>query len=532
MHRNLLKLIVVLSGITFIVSCSGGADKYSIAVPKDAAFVLHINGPALSQKISWEDIKNSSWFKEIYAESQDDSLAKRLLDDPENTGVNLQEHLVTFMKRSGRNGYMAFEGSVKDVNAFENFLKKVEKNATVSKDGDINILAKDGSVITWNSDRFIAISRISSAAFSSYRSSGALTTDSLVKYAKELYALKGDQNLFSDKRFASLMNETGDMHFWVSPEHAYGEEMAGALNMFRFGDIMQGNATAMSVNFENGKITAKSKTYYNKDLAKLLEKYKSKKIDASLLTRIPSQDIVGVLAFNYPPEGIKELLKLFGLDGIANEGLSRLNYSLDEFVKAYKGDVVLAFTDFQLKKADFPELKGSNGEPIELPETRDFKVLFAASVRDKASFEKLVSNLRSTFEEEGGSRMGMPPVSFSTNEEWFAAGNSVDQVNQFLAGGDNKWSMAGRLSGHTTLFYLDLQKVMKLFASDPATKTGATVNESMKVWENIIATTGDVTDNTVTGEFEVNLVDKNTNALKQISQWADRVAMLNKNTAF
>jgi len=128
--------------------------------------------------------------------------------------------------------------------------------------------------------------------------------------------------------------------------------------------------------------------------------------------------------------------------------------------------------------------------------------------------------------------MGMPPVSFSTNEEWFAAGNSVDQVNQFLAGGDNKWSMAGRLSGHTTLFYLDLQKVMKLFASDPATKTGATVNESMKVWENIIATTGDVTDNTVTGEFEVNLVDKNTNALKQISQWADRVAMLNKNTAF
>jgi len=66
--------------------------------------------------------------------------------------------------------------------------------------------------------------------------------------------LKGDQNLFSDKRFASLMNETGDMHFWVSPEHAYGEEMAGALNMFRFGDIMQGNATAMSVNFENGKI--------------------------------------------------------------------------------------------------------------------------------------------------------------------------------------------------------------------------------------------------------------------------------------
>lgn len=73
------------------------------------------------------------------------------------------------------------------------------------------------------------------------------------------------------------MNETGDMHFWVSPEHAYGEEMAGALNMFRFGDIMQGNATAMSVNFENGKITAKSKTYYNKDLAKLLEKYKSKK---------------------------------------------------------------------------------------------------------------------------------------------------------------------------------------------------------------------------------------------------------------
>ena len=63
MRRNLLIPVAFVTGM-FAVSCSSG-DKHAIAVPKEAAFVFHINGPSLSSKLSWADIKATSWFKEM-----------------------------------------------------------------------------------------------------------------------------------------------------------------------------------------------------------------------------------------------------------------------------------------------------------------------------------------------------------------------------------------------------------------------------------------------------------------------------------
>lgn len=542
MYRNLLSL-AILAGITIFVSCSGGADKHAIAIPKDAAFVMHINAPALSQKISWEEIKSTNWFSKLYAEAEGDTIAKGMLDNPESTGINLQEDLVSFAKRRGRSGYFSFQGTLKDAAAFETFMKKVVKNATASKDGDINILAGDGKIVTWNANRFVMIGSTPDQrdfpmfddenAFRSSRPGAEFTTDSLVKFAKELYTLSGDNSLYNDKRFANLMKEPGDMHFWFSAEHAAAGGLGGAASMLKISTLTEGTVAAFSVNFENGKITGKSKSYYNKELSKLVEKYRMKNIEASTLSRIPSQDIVGLITFNYPPEGLKEFFRVIGVDGIVNEGLGRVNFTMDEFIKANKGDILLAFTDLSMKEAS-GDVTMSMDDMMIAPRVPDFKVLFAASIRDKASFEKLVSTLRSQMGDDASRKAGLPDVSFSMNDNWFAAGNSVEMVNQFLAGGDNKWSLAGKLGGHPSIFYLDMQKCMKPFAGDSTdnTERAAMLRESMRMWENIIGTGGDLVDGALIGDFEVNLVDKNTNALKQLNQWADKMSALDNKKAF
>ncbi|RYF86918.1 MAG: hypothetical protein EON98_02200 [Chitinophagaceae bacterium] len=75
----ILSLLAAL--VIVLASCKGG-NKANLAIPKDAAMVFHINAKSLSSKLTWDEIKGTTWFKEAYEESKD-SFAKKLMDNPE-----------------------------------------------------------------------------------------------------------------------------------------------------------------------------------------------------------------------------------------------------------------------------------------------------------------------------------------------------------------------------------------------------------------------------------------------------------------
>lgn len=532
-RTSLLGLLAI--ALVLIVSC-GTADKSGIAVPKDAGIVIHINTSSLSSKLTWKEIQQTNWFKEAYAEA-DDSLAKKLLDNPDNSGVNTETDLAFFVKRQGKNGYGVFEGGLKDAAAFEAFNKKMKPQATASKDGDLNILklGNDG-VATWKDNKFIYVfdapmgntSRFSEDGSSS--GSAPLTADSLIKFAKELYDLKGDNSLTNDDKFASLLKEAGDVHLWLNSENLYGDALGGVLSTMKIGDLMKGNVSAMTLVFDNGKIEVKAKSYYNKEMGKLLEKYKMKNLDADALARIPSDNVTGVLAWNYPPEGLKEFLKLGGLDGMTNGFLGEMGYSIDEFVKANKGDLLVAVTDFNIKseQVTYPSYEEGGAPYTYTKTTPDMKVLFAVSINDKPAFDKMVGIIKAKVGDvpEGS----MPKISYSLNDKWFAAGNAEDQVNKFLAGGaNNKQPFIGKISGHPFGMYVDLQKILKTSeAASTDSSTKVVLAESVKMWQDILATGGEINDGAMSSHFEINLVDKNTNSLKQLNQYADKLAATRK----
>jgi len=522
--------------LLLITSCSSG-DKSAIAIPKDAGFVLYVNTSSLSSKLSWKEIQQTNWFKEAYDEA-DDSLAKKLLTDPDNSGVNTDADLVMFVKRQGKNGYAVFSGGLKDAAAFEAFNKKMRPKATASKDGDLNVLSlESGTIATWKDNRFIYVFDAPmgnyARGFSNEDGSEGpkrLTKDSLINFAKGLYDLKSSNSLTSEDKFSSLLKENGDVHIWVNSENLSGNVLGDMFSITKLSDLTKGNATGMTLTFDNGKIDVKSKSYYNEKVAELLEKYKMKNIDADALARIPSENLVGVMSWNYPPEGLKEFLKLGGLDGMANGFLGEAGYSIDEFVKANKGDVLVAVSDFELKttQGTYPSYE-EGGAPIPYTKTDpSVKVLFAVSINDKPAFDKMIGVIKA--------KMGPMAddttfkITYSLNDKWFAAGNSAEQVNKFLAGGaNNKHAAISKLAGHPGGMYVDLQKILK--TSEAATTdstTKAVLAESVKMWEDIIATGGEFSNGTLTGHFEINLVDKSTNSLKQLNQYGDKLAATRK----
>ncbi len=540
MQRKPLFLVLAMA-VLLITACGRNDQSSGLAVPKDAAIVVHLNTPSLSAKLSWQEIKQTNWFKEMY-EKADDSLAKKLMDDPANSGINTDMDLVYFMKRNGQNGYIAFEGLLKDPAAFEAFTKKISDNASSSKSGDINIVASHHGVATWMGNRFVFLADAPFGRMGKYYAPpmsdsdslgqnenappAGYPTDSLVKFAKEIYELKGDNNLENDRKYASLLKEKGDVHFWMNAEPMYGDMLSGALSMMKFSTLLQGNISTATVSFDNGKISASSRSYYNSELAKVYEKYRMKNLDADALSRIPSQNIVGVFTMNYPPEGLKEFLKVIGVDGFVNGFLGQNGYSMDEFVKANKGDVLFSVSDFEVKPQTAPVPSEGGGPSNYERKEPSMKVLFGVSINDKPAFDKLIGVAKGKLGDMQG-----PRISYELNDKWFAAGTSEEQVKQFVHGGGpgNKQPFIARLTGHPAGFYLDIQKVLKpLEASTGDSSSRVALNESLRFWEDVVATGGELKDGAILGNFEVNLVDKNTNSLKQLNQYADRMAATRK----
>src|SRR5688572_25944276 len=136
--RALIGLCSALALTVLLYSCSS-ADKNALPVPKDAAFVLHLNAKSLTSKLTWDEIKQTNWFKEGQA-SATDSFMKQLLNDPETSGIDTKDDLVFFVKRvTAQEGFAVFAGHVKDAAAFEAFNKKISDGAaaTATKEGDM-----------------------------------------------------------------------------------------------------------------------------------------------------------------------------------------------------------------------------------------------------------------------------------------------------------------------------------------------------------------------------------------------------------
>jgi hypothetical protein len=535
------RLTIYLIPLLLIVfsSCS---NKSSVPVPVDAAFVLHIDGKSLHSKLSWEEFKQGELYKSIYENLRFDKDIRKLIENPDSTGIDIQSDAFLFVTARGRGGYTGFTCSLKDEKTFANLVKEEWGKNVSSTIGDITVMKDDNVVVSWNPKRAVVIINTPlGAAYSPFSELGKeggsggnsrrydFPYDSLEKFALEVYSAKGSRSLGSNKRFSSMMNESGDAHFWVNPGNMYGASLGVILGMLpKAGVLLQDNATAATLNFENGKISVDAKSYYNKELTALYKKYSMKNLDEDMLKKIPSSDVAAVIAANYPPEGLKEFLVLLGVDGIINMFLGQMNYSLDEFVKANKGDILFAATDFAIRQT-FVKY-GEGKDTMSYPTTKPgVKLLFASSINDKASFEKLMGLLQKKIDEEAPSvfKGAASNIPYRLVDNWFIAGSDSVMINSFGNSSSNH-SFISRISGHPIGGFADIQKFINGSRAAYSRDSLATAmaDESVKFWQDLIFYGGEFKDDATLSHLEINLVDKTGNSLKQLNSYLGKVAAI------
>lgn len=517
-------LTVVTALVLLFASCKNKISS-DLSIPKDAAFVFHINSSSLASKLSLEEIKSSGWFKEMY-QNANDAYAQKLMNNPDSSGIDIRKDFAFFMQRRGSGSYGVFEGSVKDAAAFEALLKRMTSAEQTEKSGEWNLLSPDNStVITWNNSRFAVITDMPMGNMNPMAQGMGMGetkrfgSDSLKVFIKEVMDTKSDNSLFDDKRFASLVKETGDMHIWTNSSPLYSD-ISGMLSMMKAGSLLTDNVSASTLVFDEGKITVSSKSYLNKEMQKLIEKWDSKKVETAVINRIPSENIIGVIAANVDPKSLQEFFKAVGFDGIINMMLAKQNISMNEMFAATKGQFVLAFSDLSMQNQTVTLPGDEGGEAYTYTKQNpDFNVLFATNVNQKPSFQNLLNALTAN--------VPTPPFSYKLNDDWFAAANKTETVDGFLAGKGSNKAFADKISGHPIGMYFDMQRLLKTnFSNEPAARS--MLSEAAATWQDVIATGGEMKDGAVIGEFVINMVDKKTNSLKQMNRFIEKMYQSSK----
>jgi hypothetical protein len=333
--------------------------------------------------------------------------------------------------------------------------------------------------------------------------------------AKRIFNSKRDSLLITDDRFASMMQDNGDIHFWTNAESLSEDNpYLGMLSLLRTEIYFHETVTAATVTFENGKIIAHSRMYSNKEMSELFKKYSGTSFNSDMVQRIPGDNVVGLLAANYKPEGLKEFLKLGGLDGFVNGFLGDYHITLDEVVAATKGDLLVA-VDLSTKKTKVSLGAGMDSLPID---KSSINVLLAMSVNNRAPFQKLIDA-----GEKLNSSGGLPiSVTFKLNNDFFVAGNDAAAVDEFLKGSSHNIPFLSKISGHPIGFYLDLKKMMSSTNRD--TVEGDFMTTSAKMWKDLVFTGGEFKDNAVQQDVEINLIDQNTNSLQQLNSYFEKLS--------
>lgn len=527
--RFSLPLILLLA--VFAVSCSK-KNKEGKYIPKDAAVAVHINGAGLSAKLPWEEIKGTELFKEISTDSNITGFVKQVLENPENSGIDIKTDMVFFLKKDSLGGYAAFCGTVKDAEKFKSFnLSLAEKGVESEKDG-IKFISKPEVCIGWNKEKFVYVTNVPDISPGKYiignggNSSYKEGNRDITKTCKEVFDIKEDASLGKDEKFSELVKTTGDLHFWINSEELNKNGAAASgLKMLNIDmeKLYKGSVTTATVNFENGQILIDTKNYAGKEITELWKKY-SGKVDESMLKRIAAKDVAAVIALNFKPEGIKELVKLMGVEGYANMGLAFMGFTLDDFVKANKGDVVLAVSDF---KAALPDSVADGMVESSLFSSKP-TVVFGTSVGDKDAFNKLIKAGEKLGKDVPSGTAGQ--VAYNNNGSYFAIGNSKDAVDKFVSGGNNNFDFISKISGQSFGGYFNIGYILKSFANESSRDSSAKAvyDASVAFWDNVYLKGGDYNDGGTTSHIEVNLVDKSTNSLKQLNKYISTMGLIAK----
>ncbi len=537
MQTRHFNFLITAAAMVLFASCTN-TNTPGRLIPKDAAVVVLVDGKSLSAKLPWAEIKENPLFKQAFSDSTLPPYIKALLDNPESSGIDTRADLILFVQKDSSGSYIGFEGSIKDAALFKTFnLQTTGKRGAIEKDG-VNYISKAPTCVGWSKEKFVYVfdapemrqmDQLSKRMQMDSITLAPKMPRDIEAACKAIFGLSENNSLAKNEKFTGLVKGTGDMRLWINSEVLYdAATMPSALAMLNLEKLYKGSLTTATINFDNGKISMDARSYAGDELTSLYKKYSGGKINEDMLKRMPGKDINGILAINFKPQGLQELIKLLGVDGFVSIGLKEFGFTMDDFIKANKGDIAVGVSDLKIAADTMQSkylLNDEDAFATAIPKPQ-FNFIFSVSIGDKDAFNKLIG----AGQKIGGRFLNTQnsPFQFGSNGTYFAISNTKENADKYLAGNNSNFDFISKISGQPFGGYLNLQSLMKVFESGAAKDSAGKVayGASLKMWDNILWKGGEMNADAMIQSVEINLMDKNTNSLKQLNQYAAKLSLL------
>lgn len=537
--KSFLKLSFVGVVALLMSSCSK-KNEVGKMIPENAMFVAQLNLKSLGNKLSWKEVQQTDIYKKALGDSAMAGWRKTLLENPSTSGIDFDAGIVLFTAERNGSKYFAAEGKIKNQSDFDQFNKNFS-NGTVTKDGEVNELPlQNKAMVGWKDKQFIYLLNAPDKMLKTGRRNDSMNiqdnnpqVERSIEFpalCKNLFSLKADSSLAKNDRFSALLKETGDIHVYQNTDAMISSSRSmGMLGMLKLDAFTKGNASTYTIDFDKGKIDVAQKMFVSQQLTDIAKKYMGNSVNMDMIKKIPSSKILGLLAFNFKPEGITEMIKLTGVDGMINSYTQPMGFNLDDFSKATNGDWLLAFTDFKMNMTDSSQATG-NGQTInEKDLSPTFNYIFSTGIDDKARLEKILNAAKKTTTQMGKDSI----INYVMSDKLFAQSNHTAFANQYINGNANTtFDFDSKISGHPVAFYLDLHEMLSQFKSWNITKPGRKemLDESLKFWNNVISSGGEFDNGGFNFKTEVNLLNKDSNSLQQLNTYLNHLFIIHEKT--
>ena len=288
--------------------------------------------------------------------------------------------------------------------------------------------------------------------------------------------------------------------------------------MSKASDLLKDTYTSGAINFENGEVDMDVKSYPNATLADTLKKYAGPKVDMDLLNKYPGA-VTGYALFSFDPKLIVAILNFTGVLQTANQFLQNQGYTIDDIVKAFKGDFAVVFSNVGMQQ------KQVQGYKYSAPTA---KLIVDAAIGDKASYDKIMASLakQGLMVQKNGqyvpAQLDENPMGFTmySDNKNIVFSNDSALMKQYNAGSGKAAlpsGISGKTKGTAVAFYVDVASILNTIPKDSS--SGEMIDEAKQTFKDVIATSDNYSNGSVKGHLELHTVNEKENSLAALTRY-------------
>ena len=492
-------------------------------IPGGATVILSANIGELLEKGGYGDFLKSDMFQELKGMLENET-AQKIMENPAASGIDIYQPVYLYMnfgapaeefgEPSVTGGMIA---AVKDSKA----LDKALDLATAQTGLPVNKTAEKGFTQLFMQGMPAAVGYSDKVMIAV----GTNDPKELPKITQTLASRMGGKGGLKDKRITSLFRNKYDVAAWMDYDKfmkfVTGMVPGGELDVPELDKFTKDTAYAMTMNFEDGKVSSDIIAYANEDLFK--ENLSKGGLDKGLVNLIPTDSILVVAqAVNMDPvrDMFKEhLMPLMEeeLGEVFEQMEEMIGLSMDELMSIPKGDFLAVWESLAMVEGDF----GPQPPP---------KLILGMTIENRKNLNKLMNNpqLQAVLPMLAtvGLQIAQSETGFFICSQDHAAAINEGKATKPIKGAHRDLIAKNDYAGFFR--FAPLTKIIQQFAGEEEQAKMA-IKELNRLDE--VNFSGDMKGATQRGNMTLKFKDKKTNGLKQLIETGQRIYEMAKNGA-